>query len=157
MFKPHVTVACVVHAKGKFLIVEETVNGKATWNQPAGHLEADETLVQAAERELWEETGIRATPQSLVRMHQWIAPDKTPFLRFLFSIELNDTCATEPHDDDIDRCLWLSAEEILTASHLRSPLVAESIRCWQSGQRLPLESIGEFNWPFTKGDHTGAA
>ncbi|MFN2896596.1 NUDIX domain-containing protein, partial [Escherichia coli] len=54
MFKPHVTVACVVHAQDKFLIVEETINGKALWNQPAGHLEANETLLQAAERELWE-------------------------------------------------------------------------------------------------------
>lgn len=53
MFKPHVTVACVVHAQGKFLVVEETINGKALWNQPAGHLEADETLVEAARRELW--------------------------------------------------------------------------------------------------------
>ena len=53
MFKPHVTVACVVHAEGKFLVVEETINGKALWNQPAGHLEADETLVEAAARELW--------------------------------------------------------------------------------------------------------
>ncbi len=34
MFKPHVTVACVVHAEGKFLVVEETINGKALWNQP---------------------------------------------------------------------------------------------------------------------------
>ena len=75
MFKPHVTVACVVHAKGKFLIVEETINGKALWNQPAGHLEANETLAQAAERELWEETGIRAAPQHFIRMHQWQAPD----------------------------------------------------------------------------------
>jgi phosphatase NudJ len=157
MFKPHVTVACVVHAKGQFLVVEETVNGKATWNQPAGHLEADETLVQAAERELWEETGIRATPQQLIRMHQWIAPDNTPFLRFLFAIELDDVCSTAPQDSDIDRCLWLSAEEILTACHLRSPLVAESIRCWQNGQRLPLEIIGEFNWPFTKGGNAGSA
>ena len=48
MFKPHVTVACVVHAQDKFLIVEETINGKALWNQPAGHLEANETLLQAA-------------------------------------------------------------------------------------------------------------
>lgn len=53
MFKPHVTVACVVHAQGKFLVVEETINGKALWNQPAGHLEANETLRQAAARELW--------------------------------------------------------------------------------------------------------
>ena len=79
MFKPHVTVACVVHAEGKFLVVEETINGKALWNQPAGHLEADETLVEAAARELWEETGISAQPQHFIRMHQWIAPDKRRF------------------------------------------------------------------------------
>ncbi len=102
MFKPHVTVACVVHAQGKFLVVEETINGKALWNQPAGHLEANETLLQAAKRELWEETGIRAEPQHFIRMHQWIAPDQTPFLRFLFAVELNETCAAEPHDDDIE-------------------------------------------------------
>lgn len=149
MFKPHVTVACVVHAEGKFLVVEETINDKALWNQPAGHLEANETLVQAAARELWEETGIDAVPQHFIRMHQWIAPDNTPFLRFLFAIELNETCATWPNDGDIDRCLWVSADEILTASNLRSPLVAESIRCYQSGQRYPLALIGEFNWPFT--------
>ncbi len=149
MFKPHVTVACVVHAQGKFLVVEETINDKALWNQPAGHLEANETLVQAAARELWEETGIDAIPQHFIRMHQWIAPDNTPFLRFLFAIELNETCATWPNDGDIDRCLWVTADEILTASNLRSPLVAESIRCYQNGQRYPLALIGEFNWPFT--------
>jgi len=149
MFKPHVTVACVVHAQGKFLVVEETINDKALWNQPAGHLEANETLVQAAARELWEETGIDAIPQHFIRMHQWIAPDNTPFLRFLFAIELNETCATWPNDGDIDRCLWVTADKILTASNLRSPLVAESIRCYQSGQRYPLALIGEFNWPFT--------
>ena len=61
MFKPHVTVACVVHAEGKFLVVEETINGKALWNQPAGHLEADETLVEAAARELWASARSRNT------------------------------------------------------------------------------------------------
>lgn len=149
MLKPHVTVACVVHAQGKFLVVEETIRGKALWNQPAGHLEADETLAQAAARELWEETGIRAEPQHFLRMHQWIARDRTPFLRFLFAIELNEMCATEPHDSDIDRCHWVTAEEIFTATNLRSPLVAESIRCYQRCPRLPLETIAAFNWPFT--------
>jgi phosphatase NudJ len=66
-------------------------------------------------------------------------------------------CATEPHDDDIDRCLWVTAEEILSAKNLRSPLVAESIRCYLSGNRLPLETIGEFNWPFTEGAIAGGA
>lgn len=146
--KPHVTVACVVHAAGKFLVVEETINGKALWNQPAGHLEADETLVQAAERELWEETGIRATPQAFLRLHQWIAPDRTPFLRFCFVIELEQPLPTEPHDSDIDRCLWLSADEILQAPNLRSALVAESIRSYQQPERYPLSLVGSFAWPF---------
>ncbi|KEY58400.1 NUDIX hydrolase [Serratia sp. DD3] len=148
MFKPHVTVACVVHAAGKFLIVEETINNKALWNQPAGHLEADETLVQAAERELWEETGIHATPHTFLRMHQWLAPDGTPFLRFCFVIELDSPCETTPHDDDIDRCLWLTAEQIFSADNLRSPLVSESIRCYQQAERYPLSLIASFNWPF---------
>lgn len=121
------------------------------------HLEADETLIQAAQRELWEETGIHARPQHFIRLHQWIAPDKTPFIRFLFAIELNETCATEPHDSDIDRCLWVDADTILNATHLRSPLVAESIRSYLTGQRLPLETIGEFNWPFTEGVNAGGA
>jgi phosphatase NudJ len=60
-------------------------------------------------------------------------------------------CATDPHDNDIDCCRWVSAEAILSAPNLRSPLVAESIRCYQSGQRYPLAMIGEFNWPFTEG------
>ncbi|MDF7681062.1 NUDIX hydrolase [Enterobacteriaceae bacterium ESL0689] len=150
MFKPHVTVACVVHAQEHFLMVEETINGKALWNQPAGHLEANETLCQAAERELWEETGIHATPQHFIRLHQWIAPDKTPFLRFLFVIELAEICATQPHDSDIDRCLWLPAETILRSPNLRSPLVAESIRCYQEDPRYPLSLTGAFNWPLTE-------
>lgn len=151
MFKPHVTVACVVQAGGKFLVVEETVNGKATWNQPAGHLEADETLIDAASRELWEETGIRAVPQQFIRMHQWIAPDSTPFLRFLFAIDLDHQLPTTPHDSDIDRCLWLAPRTILEADNLRSPLVAESIKCYLGSPRYPLEVLGAFNWPFTKG------
>lgn len=148
MLKPHVTVACVVQAEGKFLLVEETINNNVLWNQPAGHLEANETLLQAIERELWEETGIHATPQWFLRMHQWIAPDKTPFLRFAFALELKTQLSTHPGDSNIDRCLWLSEQEIIHAPNLRSPLVAESIRCYLQPERYPLDLIGAFNWPF---------
>ena len=151
MFKPHVTVACVVQAENRFLVVEETINGVARWNQPAGHLEADETLIEAASRELWEETGIKAVPQTFLGLHQWIAPDKTPFLRFLFAIDLDKQLPTAPQDSDIDCCHWLSADQILSAAHLRSPLVAESIRCYQKGERFPLSILAAFNWPFSNG------
>ncbi len=78
-------------------------------------------------------------------------------MRFLFAVELSETCATEPHDSDIDRCLWVDADTILSATNLRSPLVAESIRSYLTGNRLPLETIGEFNWPFTEGVNAGGA
>lgn len=149
MFKPHVTVATVVQAEGQFLIVEERVRGRATWNQPAGHLEANETLLQAAARELYEETGIEAVPEAFLKLHQWIAPDNTPFLRFLFTLDLPKVLPTFPQDRDIDRALWLRPEEIVTAKKLRSPLVAESLRIYQQGTRYPLDILSTFQWPFS--------
>ncbi|TDB63261.1 NUDIX hydrolase [Photorhabdus khanii] len=144
MFNPHITVACVVHAQNKFLVVEETINGKALWNQPAGHLEADETLLQAAERELWEETGIRAKPQALLKIYQWVAPDSTPFIRFLFLVEMEQQAAPHPQDSDIDCCHWVTAEQILKSDRLRSPLVAESIRCYLQNEKHPLTLLDNY-------------
>lgn len=141
MYKPHVTVACIVQAEGKLLVVEETINGKATWNQPAGHLEAEESLLEAASRELYEETGIQAEMAHFLGVQQWTAPDNTPFIRFLFALDLPERVATYPQDSDIDRCWWLPPQRILTATHLRSPLVAESVRIWQSGVRYPLSLV----------------
>ncbi len=147
MFSPHITVACLVHAEGRLLVVEEDINGKPTLNQPAGHLEADETLLQAARRELYEETGLQAEPQYFLGVHQWIAPDNTPFIRFLFGLDLPFCAETAPQDSDITRCHWLSPGDLLEAENLRSVLVAESVRLWQQGERYPLSLVCAFNWP----------
>ena len=55
--QPDVTVATVVVRDVELLCVEEHVNGQLVINQPAGHLEPDESLVDAALRETCEETG----------------------------------------------------------------------------------------------------
>ena len=143
MFTPHITVACVIHAQGKLLVVEERVDGTVTLNQPAGHLEAQESLIGAMEREILEETGLTLSPEHLLGVHQWTAKDGTPFIRFLFSCEIAACLTTAPQDDDIDCCHWLTPDEILSSNQLRSPLVAESVTLWQSGQRYPLTVL---NW-----------
>lgn len=144
-FSPHITVACVVQAENRFLMVEELINGKITLNQPAGHLEANETILAAARRELWEETGLEQEPQSLIKIFQWTAADKTPFIRFTFAIDLLKIEPVAPHDKDIERCVWLTYAEIINADNLRSPLVRESLLAYKKPDRYPLSIIETFN------------
>lgn len=144
-FSPHITVACIVQAEDKFLMVEEKINGKITLNQPAGHLEADETIITAMTRELWEETGLTITPQILLKIFQWVAPDHTPFIRFTFAIDLLKIIPATPYDTDIERCVWLSYSDIINADNLRSPLVRESLLAYQRPDRYPLSILEAFN------------
>lgn len=150
MHKPNVTLACVVHCKGKFLFVEEAEHGKLTLNQPAGHLEADESLLEGAKRELFEETGIQAEMQSLIKIYQWHAPrSQTDFLRFTFAIELDDWYPIHPQDPDITRGLWLTLDEFYDYIQKegqceRSPLVIESIKDYLTGEFSPIALLKAF-------------
>ena len=148
MHRPHITVACNVAANGKLLLVEETINQRRTLNQPAGHLEIGETLVQAASRELFEETGIQAVPDALVAVHQSIALDNTAFIRFLFSVTLPECLPAKPNDPDINCCYWLTPEQIYAYADLRSPLVTLSVSLWQQKVRYPLAILDTYGWPF---------
>ncbi|MDG2917050.1 NUDIX hydrolase [Bisgaard Taxon 10/6] len=150
MHKPNITMACVVHCKGKFLFVEEVEYGKRTLNQPAGHLEKNETILQGASRELYEETGIRADMQKLVKIYQWHAPrSQTDYLRFVFALELDDWLTTTPHDSDITRALWLTLEEFRhyiaqPEQCERNPLVIRAVQDYLKGESYPLDLLSVF-------------
>ena len=86
IWRPSVTVAAVIERGGRFLLVEEAIDGRRVLNQPAGHLDPGESLVQACVREVMEETAHRFTPTSLVGIYRWhYAPRDVTFLRFTFS------------------------------------------------------------------------
>ncbi|WP_273395431.1 NUDIX hydrolase [Actinobacillus porcinus] len=150
MHKPNITMACVVHCKGKFLFVEEIEYGKRTLNQPAGHLEKDESILQGASRELYEETGIRAEMQKLVKIYQWHAPrSQTDYLRFVFALELDDWVEVTPLDSDITRGLWLTLEEFNAyiaqdGQCARNPLVIQAIQDYLHGDSYPLDILTVF-------------
>ncbi|WP_273383194.1 NUDIX hydrolase [Actinobacillus porcinus] len=150
MHKPNITMACVVHCKGKFLFVEEIEYGKRTLNQPAGHLEKDESILQGASRELYEETGIRAEMQKLVKIYQWHAPrSQTDYLRFVFALELDDWVEVTPLDSDITRGLWLTLEEFNAyveqdGQCARNPLVIQAIQDYLHGDGYPLDVLTVF-------------
>jgi len=141
---PHVTVATIVVRDGRLLLVEERIDGRDVLNQPAGHLEPGESLLQAAVRETLEETGWDVTPTGLVGVYQWKAPDGTDFLRFTFTADALAHHPGRPLDAGIMRALWLSPSELeQRRADLRSPLVWQGVADHLAGHRLPLSALKE--------------
>jgi 8-oxo-dGTP pyrophosphatase MutT (NUDIX family) len=144
IWKPDVTVATIVENDGRFLIVEERVRGELVLNQPAGHLEPDESLADAARRETLEETGWTVELEHLVGIYQWSTgngPDDH-FVRFAFAARAVAHDARQPLDTGIVRALWLTREEIAGGrTRPRSPMVLRCIDDWLAGTRLPLSTI----------------
>ena len=141
---PHVTVATVVVRDGRLLLVEEAIDGRQVLNQPAGHLEPDETLAEAACRETLEETGWTVRLSAFIGTYQWTAPDGTPFLRFAYAAEPLSHDPARPLDDGILRALWLTPAELKAdPTRLRSPLVWEVVADYLAGQRHPLSIVRE--------------
>ncbi|MFC4526635.1 NUDIX hydrolase [Dyella halodurans] len=140
---PHVTVACVVADGDRFLMVEEEVNGRLAYNQPAGHLDDKESLASAAVRETLEETGWTVELEHLIGIHQWRSTEHGDgVVRFTFAARALGHDPKRPLDTGILRALWLTRDEIVAlGDRLRSPLVLMSIDAWLAGQRLPLTAL----------------
>ena len=146
-FKPNATVAAVVVHQNKFLLVEEIENGKKVFNHPAGHLEANENLIAAIEREVLEETGLALTPDYVSGIYYFHRPEiNLYYLRFCFVIELDSFLKGTPQDDEIIDTHWLTFKEIKEkSSQLRSKLVLECIEDYlsirESGKKISLSSL----------------
>jgi ADP-ribose pyrophosphatase YjhB (NUDIX family) len=142
IWRPHVTVATVVPRDGRFLLVEESVRGRIVLNQPAGHLDPDESLHAAAIRETLEETGWEVELTCLLGVQQWSSPSGRQFVRFTFAAEAIRHDSARPLDDGILRALWMTRAEIAAAApRLRSPMVLAGVDDWLGGRRLPLDAI----------------
>lgn len=144
VWKPRVVVASVIEQAGRFLLVEEIVNGVQVINQPAGHLEYGESLIEAVKRETLEETGYRFEPTALLGILMLNSEDpERVYLRFTFTGNLLEKVSDYQTDLDIIATHWLTPAEIQSHPRLspRSDLVFQAINLYQSGQRLPLDSL----------------
>lgn len=143
IWKPHVTVAALIQRDGKFLLVEEETDAGLAFNQPAGHLEEGESLIDAVAREALEETAYRFKPTHLVGIYNWKHPSKDiTYLRFAFAGELHGYEAGRPLDDGIVAARWLTLDEVkATQARHRSPLILRCIEDLIAGQRYPLDLL----------------
>jgi 8-oxo-dGTP pyrophosphatase MutT (NUDIX family) len=142
VFRPDVTVATIVPRDGRLLMVEERARGELVLNQPAGHLEPGESLIEAAVRETLEETGWAVSISHLIGVYSWCAEDGSAFLRFAFAGEALHHHPERALDRGIERALWLTPTELRAANgRLRSPLVLAVVDDWLAGTRLPLSAL----------------
>ena len=143
-FKPNSTVATIVEQDGKFLLVEEGDVNQPVFNQPAGHLEAGETLQQAALRETLEETGCTINLTGYLGLYVYTAPSNgVTYHRHCFTAELVKQDESLSLDGGIISAQWLSLEELKSSNQARSPLVIKCIEDYLSRAALPLDIIYE--------------
>jgi 8-oxo-dGTP pyrophosphatase MutT (NUDIX family) len=140
IWKPSVTVAAVIERHGKFLLVQEKIDGRLVLNQPAGHLDPGESLVAACRREVLEETAHRFEPAALVGIYRWhYAAKDVTFLRFCFRGTIGGT-VERSFDKEIVALQWLTPAELeqRKAEH-RSPLVQKCVDDFLAGHDFPLD------------------
>lgn len=146
VWKPHVTVAAIIEREQRFLIVEEETSNGLAFNQPAGHLEPSESLIDAVIREVSEETAWTFTPEYITSIQLWRKQaDADSFLRICFVGSCSNHQANQVLDDGIIATHWLTRDELAAnQSKLRSPLVLTTIDQYLAGERHPLSLLKTF-------------
>lgn len=147
IWKPNVTVAAVIEQDGKFLLVEEHTSQGLRFNQPAGHLEANESLLQAVTRETREESAYDFKPEHLIGVYRWHATNSnTTYLRFAYSGRILAHHAEQALDNGIVRAVWMTPEEIrVSVAKHRSPLILQCVEDYLAGKRYPLELVTHYD------------
>ena len=127
--KIHLTVATVVAQNDRYLMVKEFESGKLVINQPAGHVEPGEDIIDAAIRETYEETGWHVDINGFIGVYTTISPvTGITYYRLAFTAEALSLDEQAVIDTDIDEVVWLSSENIRQNNNqLRSELVIDCL------------------------------
>ena len=147
IWKPNVTVAAVIEQDGKFLLVEEHTSHGLLFNQPAGHLEPNESIVAGVVREVLEESARDFEPQFLIGIYRWHSKTAaTTYLRFAFGGQVTAHYPERALDEGIVRAVWMSPDEIAaTRARHRSPLIERCVQDYIAGKRYPLEILTHYD------------
>ena len=146
-WKPNLTVAALIERDGRFLMVEEHTPEGLRFNQPAGHLEPGESLLEASVREVLEEAAHRFVPEYLVGVYQWTrAQGDITYLRFAYGGKSLGEESGRRLDEGIVRALWMTADEVRasTARH-RSPLILQCVEDYIAGRRFSLDLLRHYD------------
>lgn len=114
-------------------------------NQPAGHLDNYETLIEAVIRETREETRWEFLPEYISGIYRWVHGNGETYLRICFVGEVTKEHTELKLDTGIERAIWLTENEIREHKNLRSPLVLKSIDDYLAGKEYPLHLVKDIS------------
>ena len=142
-WKPNTTVAAIVEQNGQFLLVEEQTERGNRYNQPAGHLEDGESLIQAVIRETMEESAYEFTPEHLLGIYHWKHQhNDITYLRFAFIGRVGIHFPLLELDDGIVQAVWMDINEMRDkAGLMRNPQVLTCVEDYLAGKRYPLSLL----------------
>ena len=107
-----VIVGGVLEKDGKYLLVQEARKCRGKWNLPAGHLDPNETIFDAAKREIKEECGLDVELTNICQIGNRKIEDDV-FVSIIFSAEIiGGEISFSP--DEIMDVKWFSYEELVS-------------------------------------------
>ncbi len=123
---PLVGVGAVVIYQDRVLLVQRAHPPRLhVWTFPGGLVELGETVFQAAQRELFEETGIKGKPVHVVDVYEVIERDKQGQVRYhyvIVEVLLEYLSGIPTPHDDARAVRWVPLED------LKSPDIAPGVR-----------------------------
>lgn len=150
-WKPSVTVAAIIERRDgdtpRFLLVEEHTPEGLKLNNPAGHLDPEESLEEGVIREVLEETACVFTPDRLIgvylsRFQRPATGADVTFVRFAFGGSVGEPDPGRTLDDGIVRTLWMTLPELRASrARHRSPHVLSCVEDYLAGRHYPLHAI----------------
>ncbi|MGO8685922.1 MAG: NUDIX domain-containing protein [Candidatus Dormibacteria bacterium] len=168
--EPRLRVAVCLTAADRLLLVGQGKAGHRYWLLPGGGVERGETLVEAAHRELIEETGIDVAIGRLLIVCEAIEPGGRHLVNLVFSgraraAEPGDPGAPAaapgrlpepvPADAAIEEVRWVSRDELL-GLELRPPIAEAVAAAWSAGFGGAVQVLGNV-WSADPGSRGGPA
>ncbi len=102
------TVLCLIHKENQYLLQDRVKNDWRGFTLPGGHIEKDESVVDAVIREMKEETGLTIINPRLCGVKQFPI-EGGRYIVFLFSA---DKFSGEVLSSDEGEMHWVSKEEL---------------------------------------------